>query len=168
MSLLPAPHPVTESVTQSVTIEPMRLDDVDAVLEIERQCLHPTWTREAVVEELGRDWARVDVVRDGAAGVVAFANYWLVADEIHLLNLATLPPQRCQGHAARLLTRMIEVARARACRVVTLEVRRSNAAAQRLYQRFSFRSVGVRPYYYTDDQEDAVVMVLELGRAETP
>jgi ribosomal-protein-alanine N-acetyltransferase len=63
---------------------------------------------------------------------------------------------------------MIEVARSRACRVVTLEVRRSNQAAQRLYQRFGFRSVGVRPYYYTDDQEDAVVMVLELGSAETP
>jgi ribosomal-protein-alanine N-acetyltransferase len=164
MSLLRVPQPSLESVDLS----PMRLDDVDAVLEIERQCLRPTWTREAIVEELGRDWARLDVVRDGAAGVVAFANYWLVADEVHLLNIATLPPHRGQGHATRLLTHMLEVARRLPCRLVTLEVRRSNEAAQRLYQRFSFRSVGVRPNYYSDDQEDAIVMILELGSAAIP
>ena len=146
----------------------MRVEDIDAVLAIERQCLRPTWTREALLEELGRDWAHLDVIRDGAAGVVAFANYWKVADEVHLLNIATLPPQRGRGHATHLLTHMIEVARTLACRLVTLEVRRSNAAAQRLYQRFSFRSIGVRPNYYSDDQEDAVVMVLELGSAAVP
>ena len=156
---LRAPQPVIPSVT----VDRMRLEDIDAVLELERRCLRPTWTHEALREEMGRDWARVDVVRDGAAGVVAFANYWLVADEVHLLNIATLPDRRCQGHATRLLTHMIEVARPLPCRRVTLEVRRSNQAAQRLYQRFSFRSVGVRPYYYSDDQEDAVVMILELG-----
>jgi ribosomal-protein-alanine N-acetyltransferase len=164
MSLFGAPQPVA----QPVTVDPMRLEDVDAVLEIERQCLRPLWTREAILEELGRDWARLDVVRDGPAGVVAFANYWLVADEVHLLNLATLPHRRCQGHATRLLTRMLEVARTLRCRLVTLEVRRSNQAAQRLYQRFSFRSVGVRPNYYSDDQEDAIVMILDLGSAEIP
>ncbi|HEX2657485.1 MAG TPA: ribosomal protein S18-alanine N-acetyltransferase [Polyangia bacterium] len=158
---LSAPQPTTPGVP----VERMRLDDIDAVLAIERECLRPTWTREAILEELGRDWARLDVVRDGAGAVVAFANYWLVADEVHLLNIATLPAHRRHGHGTRLLAHMIEVAQALPCRVITLEVRRSNEAAQRLYQRFAFRSVGVRPYYYTDDQEDAVVMVLELGSA---
>jgi len=141
----------------------MRLDDIDAVLAIERQCLRATWTREALLEELGRDWARVDVVRDGPVGAVAFANYWLVADEVHLLNIATLPQKRCQGHATRLLAHMIGVARGLPARLITLEVRRSNQAAQHLYRRFAFRSVGVRPNYYADDQEDAIVMVLDLA-----
>jgi ribosomal-protein-alanine N-acetyltransferase len=57
---------------------------------------------------------------------------------------------------------MIDVARAVPCRLVTLEVRRSNTAAQRLYRRFAFRAVGVRPNYYAEDQEDAIVMLLEL------
>lgn len=154
----------SQPVNPGVPVEGMRLDDIDAVLAIERQCLRPIWTREAILEELGRDWARIDVVREGG-GAVAFANYWLVADEVHLLNIATLPTHRCQGHATRLLAHMIEVAESLPCRLITLEVRRSNAAAQRLYQRFAFRSVGVRPNYYTDDQEDAIVMLLELGSA---
>ena len=111
-----------------------------------------------------RDWAHVDVVRDaGERRVVAFANYWLVADEVHVLNLATHPQARRAGHASRLLAHMIEFGAARACRYVTLEVRRSNAAALRLYRRFAFRAVGVRPNYYAEDQEDAIVMLLDLA-----
>jgi ribosomal-protein-alanine N-acetyltransferase len=115
-------------------------------------------------EELTRDWAHVDIVRDALTReVVAFANYWLVADEIHVLNLATLPQARRGGHASRLMAHMIDFARRELCRYVTLEVRRSNAAAMRLYRRFAFRAVGVRPNYYAEDQEDAIVMLLDLG-----
>src|SRR5206468_1301590 len=110
-----------------------------------------------------RDWAHVDVVRDQARRkVVAFGNYWLVADEVHLLNLATHAEERRVGHASRLLAHIVEFGRAHRCRLVTLEVRRSNAAALRLYRRFGFRAVGVRPNYYSEDQEDAVVMLLDL------
>jgi [ribosomal protein S18]-alanine N-acetyltransferase len=57
----------------------------------------------------------------------------------------------------------VDIARRDTCRVVTLEVRRSNEGAQRLYRRFAFRAVGVRPNYYADDQEDAIVMLLEMS-----
>jgi ribosomal-protein-alanine N-acetyltransferase len=93
---------------------------------------------------------------------VAFGNYWLVADEVHLLNIATHPQARRAGHASRLLAHIVALGRRRGCRLVTLEVRRSNAAAQRLYRRFGFRPVGVRPNYYAEDQEDAIVMLLDL------
>jgi ribosomal-protein-alanine N-acetyltransferase len=151
-------------VPQPVIIAPMVRDDIDAVMEIERLSFSAPWSRDAIVEELARAWARVDVVRDKEAGeVTAFANYWLVADELHILNIATHPRDRRMGHATRLLAHMIEVGRQLPCRVVTLEVRRSNAAAQRLYRRFAFRAVGVRPNYYAEDQEDAIVMLLELS-----
>lgn len=150
-------------VPESVIVAPMGPDDIDAVLELERQCFRPTWTRETLLEELDRDWARVDVIRDlTLGGVIAFANYWLVADELHVLNIATHPRERRVGHATRLLAHMLEVARGLPCRMITLEVRRSNEAAQRLYRRFDFRSVGVRPNYYADDQEDAIVMLRDL------
>jgi ribosomal-protein-alanine N-acetyltransferase len=120
-------------------------------------------TARLLLEEMGREWAHVDVVRDRVGlNVVAFSNYWVVADEVHLLNLATHPEARRAGHASRLLAHIIEVGRTRSCRFVTLEVRRSNAAATRLYRRFGFRAVGIRPNYYAEDQEDAIVMLLDL------
>lgn len=148
---------------QLFTIGAAAVEDLDAVMEIERLSFRAPWSREVLLEELKREWAHIDVVRDAASGeVVAFANFWLVADELHVLNVATHPQHRRQGHATRLLAHMLEIARQRACRNVTLEVRRSNAVAQRLYRRFAFRAVGVRPNYYAEDQEDAIVMLLEL------
>jgi ribosomal-protein-alanine N-acetyltransferase len=77
--------------------------------------------------------------------------------------VAVHPQHRGVGHATRLLTHMVDVARRGTCRCMTLEVRRSNAVAQHLYRRFAFRAVGVRPQYYADDQEDAIVMLLEMS-----
>jgi len=149
---------------QPFFISAMEGSDIDAVMEIERLSFRAPWSRNVFLEELEREWARVDVVRDVASGdVVAFANYWLVADELHVLNIATHPQQRRSGHATRLLAHMVEISRVGACRLMTLEVRRSNAIAQRLYRRFAFRAVGVRPNYYAEDQEDAIVMLLETS-----
>jgi ribosomal-protein-alanine N-acetyltransferase len=148
---------------QAFDVEPMRLADVDAVMAIEKVSFRSPMTARLLLEEMGREWAHVDVVRDRATlDVAAFSNYWVVADEVHLLNLATHPEARRAGHASRLLAHIIEVGRARSCSFVTLEVRRSNAAATRLYRRFGFRAVGIRPNYYAEDQEDAIVMLLDL------
>ena len=145
-------------------VEPMKLGDVDAVMAIEKVSFRSPMTAQLLLEEMGREWAYIDVVRDRLRrNVVAFTNYWVVADEVHLLNLATHPEERRAGHASRLLAHIIEVGRTRSCRFVTLEVRRSNAAAARLYRRFGFRAVGVRPNYYAEDQEDAIVMLLDLA-----
>ena len=147
----------------ALEIGPMRLGDLDQVMEIEKLSFRSPWTGQVFLEEMARDWAFVDVVRDASRGqVVAFGNYWLVADEVHLLNLATHPSARRAGHASRMLAHIVDFGRARRCRLITLEARRSNAAALRLYRRFGFRPVGVRPNYYTEDHEDAIVMLLDL------
>jgi ribosomal-protein-alanine N-acetyltransferase len=149
---------------QEFLIDAMKPADLEAVMEIERLSFRSPWSRQVFLEELSRDWAHVDVVRDAATRkAVAFANYWLVADEVHVLNLATHPQARHMGHASRAMAHMIDFARRELCRYVTLEVRRSNAAALRLYRRFAFRAIGVRPNYYAEDQEDAIVMLLDLG-----
>ena len=147
---------------EAFEVGPMRIADLEQVLAIERDSFRSPDPAKVFLEEMARDWAHVDVVRDPERRVVAFSNYWVVADEVHVLNLATHSTERRAGHASRLLARILEVGRERKCRFVTLEVRRSNAAALRLYRRFGFRAVGVRPNYYAEDQEDAIVMLLDL------
>ena len=87
----------------------MRIGDLDAVMAIEKASFRSPWSAQVFLEEMARDWAHVDVVRDRIGRrVVAFSNYWLVADEVHLLNLATTPTARRAGHASRLLAHIIE------------------------------------------------------------
>ena len=150
----------------------MQPADLEQVIEIERHAFRSPWSRQIFLEELGRDWAYLEVLRerqkDGESRVVAFCNYWLVRDEVHLLNIATHPDRRRQGHARALLAHVVDFARRHRCRYVTLEARRSNQGAIDLYRQFGFNAVGVRPKYYVEDQEDAVVMLLELaGSPET-
>lgn len=148
----------------------MQRSDLEEVLEIERHAFGSPWSRQIFLEELDREWAHLEVLRerqkDGQSRVVAFVNYWLVRDEVHLLNIATHPERRRQGHARALLGHLVDFARRHRCRYVTLEARRSNLGAIELYRQFGFQAVGIRPKYYVEDQEDAVVMLLELPGAE--
>jgi len=144
-------------------IQPLTPADLDAVVEIERLSFRTPWLRQAFEEEMVRSWARIDVLRDTAAGrLVAFADYWLVADELHILNIATHPEARRQGHGARLLRHILQLARLASYQTVALEVRRSNVAAQALYRHFGFCQIGIRARYYEDNDEDAIVMTLRL------
>lgn len=153
-------------------IAPMRREDLEEVLAIEQHAFRSSWPRQIFLEELAREWAYLDVLRErdggGPGRIVAYCNYWLVRDEVHLLNIATHPDHRRRGHGRQLMTHMVEFARRHRCRYITLEVRRSNGAAIDLYQQFAFQPVGVRPRYYADDQEDAVVMLLELPPGDAP
>lgn len=141
--------------------------DIADVLEIERQSHPSPWPEKLFVEELERDWAYVDLVRvrdsSGRSHVVAFCNYWLVRDEVHLLNLATHWDWRRRGIATRLMAHLLAFAQRHECRYVTLEVRTSNHPARRLYRAHGFEEVGVRPRYYAENGEDAVVMTLDLA-----
>jgi ribosomal-protein-alanine N-acetyltransferase len=153
----------TPSRARRFEILPARVQDLDEIMEIERLSFKAPWTRQVFLEELQRDWAHLDVVRERGSGVIAFINHWLVRDEVHILNLATHPDARRHQHGERLMRHAIEFARAHRCRVITLEVRRSNHGAIHLYRRFGFRPVGVRPNYYVEDGEDAIVMLLDLA-----
>lgn len=144
-------------------ITPMRPGDIDAVMEIERLSFRTPWSAQVFLDEIGRDGAFVDVVRGTGGVAVGFVNFWHVSDEVHLLNVAVHPSARRQGHARRLLEHVVDFARRHTCRIVTLEARRSNEVALRLYGAVGFRSVGVRPNYYADDQEDAIVMIMDLA-----
>ena len=136
--------------------------DLDAIDEISRHSFRAPWPRQTFADELTRSHARLDLARRGP-DVVGYLNDWLGTDEVHLLAIATHPDARRSGVAAALMAHHLEVARARAARLVTLEVRAGNVAARALYARFGFVEITVRRAYYGDDGEDAVVMTLELG-----
>ena len=131
----------------------------------------------SVEEELSRPWSRVWIAladlrseEDQGAGnattptlsAVGFLVSWHVADEVHILNIATSPPVRRRGVGSALMRESIEYARAHRVRIVLLEVRRSNRAAIRLYRTLGFTAMGLRPGYYSDNGEDALEMVLGI------
>lgn len=138
--------------------------DLDAVMAIEELSFPMPWPRQAFSDELARPWARLEVLRQVATGrVVGFCNFWLVADELQIMNIAIHPDERRRGHAARLLQHILSEANRNKTRVVLLEVRMSNRPAQELYRKFGFREVGTRPRYYADNGEDALLMDRELS-----
>jgi ribosomal-protein-alanine N-acetyltransferase len=138
--------------------------DLDAIMEIDQLSFPVPWERQSFADELSRSWARLQVLREASSGrVVAFCNYWLVAGEMHILNIAVHPQARRQGHAAHVLRLILAEAKNRHVDKLSLEVRVSNQAAQALYRKFGFHEVGTRPRYYANNGEDALLMDLELG-----
>lgn len=115
-------------------------------------------------EELARPWSFAWVLRDAGGQPVSFVLLWRVADEFHVLDVATREGERGRGYARAALEHVIEEARASHVRHLLLEVRRSNVAAIALYRRLGFHATGVRSRYYPDD-EDAIEMVLSLDIA---
>jgi ribosomal-protein-alanine N-acetyltransferase len=150
-------------------IAPATYADLDAIDEIERHSFPLPWPRSVFEAELARDLARIDVARAREASpILGFCNYWLVTDpgansgEVHILAIATHPDHRGGGVGAALLAHALASGRAARCTLATLEVRRGNVPAIRLYERAGFRVVHVRAGYYQDNAEDALVMLTEL------
>lgn len=95
------------------------------------------------------------------ANIVGFAGLWLMVDEAHITTIATHPDYRRRGLGELLLTSLIDIAYDIGARQVTLEVRVTNGIAQNLYRKYGFREEGVRRRYYSDNQEDALIMWTE-------
>jgi ribosomal-protein-alanine N-acetyltransferase len=139
----------------------MTYADLEAVAAIERLSFSSPWSRDSFRRLIAR--ADSDLfVAEVEGRVAGYAVVWYAADEAELGNLAVSPEWRRRGLGASLLDRAIECAHARgACRIF-LEVRKSNAAAERLYRSRGFELVGVRPRYYQRPVEDAKVLCLDL------
>lgn len=153
------------SLLAQLQLRPMTLPDLPALMAIENEAFTNPWSEAMVRKELEQDWSTVLLAEESTpAGprLRGFAIFWIVADEVHVLNVATAKAFRRHGVARTLMEALLAAGRARQCRLATLEVRRSNVGAIRLYESMGFRSVGMRPAYYQDDREDAVIMILDL------
>ena len=149
-----------------LVVAEMTAEDIPAVHAIESASFPTPWPPYAFRQELETNrLARYIVVRAGGR-VIAYAGIWLMVDEAHVTTFAVLPAYRRRGIGGLLLSELMELAAALGAVVCTLEVRLSNAPARRLYQDFGFKPVGVRPRYYTDNGEDALIMTTD--HLETP
>jgi ribosomal-protein-alanine N-acetyltransferase len=134
---------------------PLAVEHLQEVVAIEEQSFPTPWTRALFEREISAPISHFFVVRDAAA-LVGYGGYWLAAGEASIVNLAVRPASRGNGVGRRILQFLIDNARAHDARSMFLEVRKGNAAAQRLYASCGFEVSGVRARYY--GPEDAVVM----------
>jgi [ribosomal protein S18]-alanine N-acetyltransferase len=144
------------------TVEPLEEADLDEVLEVERASFSNPWSRQMFVWEMqnaGVSYAYV--LRTPEWRVAGFCTIWLVLDEVHINNVAVRPECRGQGAGRVLLSFVLKVGAAQGATRATLEVRRSNAAALKLYGALGFTVAGTRRHYYTSPVEDALILWLE-------
>ncbi|WP_425060265.1 [Ribosomal protein S18]-alanine N-acetyltransferase [Sporomusa carbonis] len=142
-------------------IRPMKPEDIDAVLKVEAKAFATPWSRAAFEEEIcNNDLAHYLVVVDNGQ-VVGYGGLWIVLDEAHVTNIALLPEYHGQGLGSLLLEHMVLTAKSLGAVSMTLEVRPSNTAARKLYSRRGFVERGVRPNYYQELGEDALIMWLD-------
>jgi len=149
-----------------IILRPMELKDVEQVYAIDVLSFSLPWSERSYRFELtenknSRPWVAEAVDAGGAHQVVGMVVTWVILDEAHIATIATHPAFRRRGIGRRLLVRVLEDAAEHGAQKVFLEVRRNNLAAQKLYEQFGFRVTGVRPRYYVDTQEDALLMTLE-------
>ncbi|GHO54918.1 ribosomal protein S18-alanine N-acetyltransferase [Ktedonobacter robiniae] len=101
------------------------------------------------------------------ASILGFAGLWLMVDEAHVTTIAMHPDFRRRGLGELLLVSLIDIAYEIGAKWVTLEVRVSNYSAQSLYRKYGFREAGVRHRYYSDNQEDALIMWTDEIHSDT-
>ncbi len=147
-----------EQPWDGVVVAPMRRRHLRGVVDLERRTSHRPWSHSLFQGELRMPTTRVYVVARRAHRVVGFAGLMLNPDEGHVTNVVVEPDERRAGIAARMLLVLTRAAVERGLDALTLEVRMSNRGAQELYRRFGFAPGGVRPNYYSDLREDALIM----------
>jgi ribosomal-protein-alanine N-acetyltransferase len=144
----------------SPAIERLTADaDLDDVAALEAASFSHPWSRDMLARELqNTNVSRIYAARDGVGGLVAFCACWFLADEVHINTLAVRHSERRRGHATRLLRFVFREAVGEGMRRATLEVRRSNDAAVKLYRGLGFEIRGIRRNYYDNPVEDALLL----------
>ncbi len=161
LPLVPEAQPAwaAEVLPPGWRVETLSEHHLDEVLEIERASFSNPWSRDMFLWELQNVGISYGyVLREPGGRVAAFCTAWIVHDELHLNNVAVGPAHRGKGAGQALLRFVLRLAAGLGAQRATLEVRRSNLPALRLYGRLGFRTVGVRKNYYSSPVEDALIL----------
>jgi len=139
--------------------------DVDELTDLDKACFSRPWSRDAFRRELTKNPLAFYLAAEREGKIRGYAGLWLICDEGHITNVAVHPDFRRHHVASGLMTAMINSGfTENVCRY-TLEVRKSNSSAQELYRKFGFREAGLRPGYYGDNGEAALIMWMERHSA---
>ncbi len=142
---------------REVRIRRMTLPDVDSVHAIEAATFPKPWSRKDFVKEMTQNTCARYLVAVEDEKIIGFAGAWIVLDEAHITNIAVLKEYRGRGIGRKLTQALLQYCANLGVVYATLEVRKSNAVAQTLYQSLGFEYVGVRKRYYEDNGEDALL-----------
>lgn len=159
---------MADTVPIHLTFAPMTLDDVATIDALEQVCFPSPWSADTYRHELQHNRLSAYWVIRTHGGeaeqmlppILGYGGYWLMADEAHIVTIASHPNWRRRGLGEWLLLEMLAVARTQGAQVGTLEVRVSNGAAQKLYRKLGFDEVGRRKRYYRNNGEDALLFTL--------
>lgn len=156
MKLEPRPNAIGRPVLH---IEPMTDADVKEVLRIEQQSFSTTWPSNAFYQELHENkLAHYFVGRADGGRVAAYGGIWVILEDSHITTIAVSPDLRGRKYGETLLLHLLDEAMSRGASWMTLEVRESNTVAQTLYRKYGFTTVSTRKGYYSDNNENALVM----------
>ena len=142
-------------------IRDMKADDIEGVLQVERESFSIPWSRKLFFDELENPHTVYFVCCDGIE-IIGYGGMWHVVDEGQITNIAVRKKFRGMKVGSRLLSELIGWACKKEISVIGLEVRAENKAAMALYEKFGFVPVGRRKDYYREPTEDAVLMDLRL------
>ena len=137
----------------------MTHDDIDEILQIEEKCYGAHhWSRESFLTELSNKISSYRCVLNHEKKCVGYMGIWKIMDEAHVTNLSIHPDYQNKKLAHKLLLSMIDECYKEKIKYITLEVRESNEKAIKLYEKFGFKSLGIRKNYYQDNNESALIM----------
>lgn len=146
-----------------MNIRDMRMGDVSAVSELESRCFPKPWSEKMIYHDFAKNSRAHFYVAEDDNELVGYVGIWKVVNNVHITTIAVDPDHRRRGVATDLIKRVIEDYAA-ARQNITLEVRPSNEAAMGLYKKLGFTVTGRRKNYYSDNNEDAIIMDYDDGR----
>lgn len=147
----------------AITFRKMVKEDIAFVESLEQQSFHDAWKASMLENELDNKLTSYLIMEEGSMPM-GYAGFWLVAGEAQITRVAVLPQQRGKGYGKLLTKALLELAWSLGADAVTLEVRAGNLAAQKAYLANGFKNEGIRPNYYEDNHEAAIIMWVYRGQ----
>ncbi|PXW86391.1 [SSU ribosomal protein S18P]-alanine acetyltransferase [Streptohalobacillus salinus] len=145
-----------------VAIRLMQTSDLEQVTAIERRSFKTPWDRALYQKEIEENQFAYYYVIEKDNEIIGFCGMWIVLDDAQITNIAIDPDHRKFSYGSTLFQYVLNQAMVKGARTLSLEVRTSNIAAQTLYEKFHLQKAGTRRNYYTDNNEDAIVMWVTL------
>ncbi|SDY60419.1 ribosomal protein S18-alanine N-acetyltransferase [Tindallia californiensis] len=151
--------------SHEIVVRQLEIEDIPGIIEIEKACFPTPWTHHAFRAEMRNKLAVYQVV-ETEGKIAAYGGMWLIMEEAHITNVAVHPSFRRRGLGRKVMEALVAEAKKKFSQRMTLEVRKSNTIALELYKSMDFVISGIRPGYYHDNGEDAIIMWKELTIAD--
>lgn len=150
-------------MSQDIAVRKANQGDIEEIYALDKNTFVEAWTREALLTDIESNKQAIMLVAEYKSEFAGYADIWVIAGEADLNSIAVAGSFRRLGVGAALIKRMIELLDSLDTEIINLEVRVSNTPAINLYKKYGFYECGIRPKYYLDNGEDALIMKREKG-----